>query len=273
MRQIAMYGKGGIGKSTVVANLTAALSEKGYKIMQVGCDPKHDSTRMLMGGRFIPTVLDTMRDVGEEKVTLDKILYTGYNGIKCVESGGPDPGVGCGGRGIITAIGLLEKLGGYHENPDFVFYDVLGDVVCGGFAMPIRQGYAKEIYLVVSGELMALYAANNICKAVRRFGERGQTALGGIICNSRNVDNERALVEEFAQRIGSKLVEFIPRDNIVQRAEINKKTVIEFAPDSNQAKIYRSLAEKIAGNCEFSLPSPTDIEEIESLMREFEVVA
>jgi nitrogenase iron protein NifH len=273
MRQIAIYGKGGIGKSTVVANLTAALSEQGHKIMQVGCDPKHDSTRMLMGGKFIPTVLDTMRDVGEEKVTLDKILYTGYNGIKCVESGGPDPGVGCGGRGIITAIGLLEKLGGYHENPDFVFYDVLGDVVCGGFAMPIRQGYAKEIYLVVSGELMALYAANNICKAVRRFGERGQTALGGIICNSRNVENERELVEQFAKNIGSKLIEFVPRDNIVQRAEISKKTVIEFAPDSNQAQVYRSLAEKVAETREFDLPSPIEMEEIEGLMMEFEVVA
>ena len=264
-----MYGKGGIGKSTTVANLTAALSEQGYKIMQVGCDPKHDSTRMLMSGRFVPTVLDTMREIGEEKVTLDKILYTGYNGIRCVESGGPEPGVGCGGRGIITAIGLLEKLGGYHENPDFAFYDVLGDVVCGGFAMPIRQGYAKEIYLVVSGELMALYAANNICKAVKRFGERGQTALGGLICNSRKVDNEQELVEKFAKKIGSKLIEFIPRDNIVQKAEFNRKTVIEFAPDSAQAQVYRNLAEKIANNDEFDVPSPITMEEIEDLTREF----
>jgi nitrogenase iron protein NifH len=272
MRQIAMYGKSGIGKSTTVANLTAALSENGYKIMQVGCDPKHDSTRMLMNGKFIPTVLDIMRDVGEEKITLDEIRYTGFSGIKCVESGGPEPGIGCGGRGIITAIGLLEKLGGYHENPDFVFYDVLGDVVCGGFAMPIRQGYAKEVYLVVSGELMALYAANNICKAIKRFGERGQTALGGIICNSRNVENERELVEVFAQRIGSKLIEFIPRDNIVQKAEFNKKTVIEFAPDSNQAKVYRSLAQKIADNNKFDIPLPIMMEEIEDLTREFGVL-
>lgn len=173
MRQIAMYGKGGIGKSTTTQNLTATLADMGYSIMQIGCDPKADSTRMLMGGVRHPTVLDTLREVGAENVELDEILHTGFGGIRCVEAGGPEPGVGCTGRGVITAIKLLEALGAYDEDPDFVFYDVLGDVVCGGFAMPMREGYAKEIYVVASGEMMALYAANNICKGivqVRRGG-------------------------------------------------------------------------------------------------------
>jgi nitrogenase iron protein NifH len=163
MRQIAIYGKGGIGKSTTTQNLTAALSTMGNKILLVGCDPKADSTRMLLGGLNQKTVLDTLRNEGDEGVHLETVVQPGFGSIKCVESGGPEPGVGCAGRGIITAIGLLENLGAYTDDLDYVFYDVLGDVVCGGFAMPIREGKAKEIYIVASGELMAIYAANNIC--------------------------------------------------------------------------------------------------------------
>ena len=193
MRQIAIYGKGGIGKSTTTQNLTAALSTMGKKIMQIGCDPKADSVKMLMNGKRQPSVLDTLRKEGE--VELDDVLKTGFGGISCVESGGPEPGVGCAGRGIITSIGLLENLGAYTDDLDYVFYDVLGDVVCGGFAMPIREGKAQEIYIVASGEMMALYAANNICKGIQKFAESGGTRLGGIICNSRNVDREKELVE------------------------------------------------------------------------------
>ena len=192
MRQIAIYGKGGIGKPTTTQNLTAALAAMDKKILQIGCDPKADSIRMLMGGKRQPSVLDTLRKEGE--VNLDDILKVGFGGIKCVESGGPEPGVGCAGRGIITAIGMLENLGAYTDDLDYVFYDVLGDVVCGGFAMPIREGKAKEIYIVASGEMMALYAANNICKGIQKFAETGVTQMGGIICNSRNVDREKELV-------------------------------------------------------------------------------
>ena len=163
MRQVAIYGKGGIGKSTTTQNLTSALAEMGKHIMIVGCDPKADSTRLVLGGLAQKTVLDTLREEGED-IDLDDIMKTGYGNIRCVESGGPEPGVGCAGRGIITSIGMLERLGAYTEDLDYVFYDVLGDVVCGGFAMPIREGKAQEIYIVASGEMMALYAANNISK-------------------------------------------------------------------------------------------------------------
>jgi len=186
-----------------------------------------------------------------------------------VESGGPEPGVGCAGRGIITSIGLLENLGAYTDDLDYVFYDVLGDVVCGGFAMPIREGKAKEIYIVASGEMMALYAANNIAKGVKRYAKTGGVRLGGIICNSRNVDRELDLLRAFSKELGTKLLYFVPRDNIVQHAEINRKTVIEYKPDSSQANEYRNLAQAIIDNQDFTIPTPMDQERLEEILFEF----
>jgi nitrogenase iron protein NifH len=268
MRQIAIYGKGGIGKSTTTQNSVAALAEMGKKIMLLGCDPKADCTRLLLHGKRQPTVLDILRDGGGE-CSPERISSVGFGGVTCVESGGPEPGVGCGGRGIITSIQTLHDLGMYKDDLDFVFYDVLGDVVCGGFAMPIREGYAQEIYIVASGEYMALYAANNICKGIKKFADAGNTRLGGIICNSRKCENEEALVAQFAKKINSKLLQFIPRDNIVQRAEINRKTVIDYDSFSTQAEVYRQIAHKIVYNKDFTIPSPITIDELESLMREF----
>ncbi len=267
MRQIAIYGKGGIGKSTTTQNLTSALGEMGKKIMVVGCDPKADSTRLLLGGLSQKTVMDTLREEGED-TDLDDILKPGFHNIKCVESGGPEPGVGCAGRGIITSINMLESLGAYEDDLDYVFYDVLGDVVCGGFAMPIREGKAQEIYIVASGELMALYAANNIAKGVQKYAKSGGTRLGGIICNSRKVDNELELLESFAKELGTQLIHFVPRDNIVQRAEINKKTVIEHDKDCEQANEYRALAKAIDENQVFVVPQPMHTDRLEELMME-----
>ncbi|MCH5150068.1 MAG: nitrogenase iron protein [Spirochaetales bacterium] len=268
IRQIAIYGKGGIGKSTTTQNLTAGLVEHGKKVMVVGCDPKADSTRLLLGGLAQKTVLDTIRDEGED-VELDRIMRTGFGGTRCVESGGPEPGVGCAGRGIITSINMLENLGAYTDDLDFVFYDVLGDVVCGGFAMPIREGKAKEIYIVASGEMMALYAANNIAKGISRYARAGGVRLGGIICNSRNVDRELDLLRAFAKELGTQLLYFIPRDNIVQRAEINRKTVIEYKPDSAQANEYRNLAEAVINNTMFTIPTPMTQERLEQILLEY----
>ncbi len=271
MRQIAIYGKGGIGKSTTSQNTVAALGEMGRKVMIVGCDPKSDSTRLMLGGLAQRTVLDTLREEGDD-VDLDEVMKTGSFGVKCVESGGPEPGVGCAGRGIIVSIGLLENLGAYEDSLDYVFYDVLGDVVCGGFAMPIREGKAKEIYIVASGEMMALYAANNICKGVRKYAEAGDVRLGGIICNSRQVENEKGLLEAFSKKLGTQLIKFLPRDNIVQRAEINRKTVIEYDMDAEQAAHYRELAENIDNNDMFVIPNPMTQPELESLMMEFGIL-
>ena len=268
LRQIAIYGKGGIGKSTTTQNLTAGLSELGKNIMVVGCDPKADSTRLLLGGLAQKTVLDTLRDEGED-IELNSIMKTGFNGIKCVESGGPEPGVGCAGRGIITSISMLENLGAYTEDLDYVFYDVLGDVVCGGFAMPIREGKAKEIYIVASGEMMALYAANNICKGIKKYALKGGVRLGGIICNSRNVDREIELLKAFSEELGTQLIHFVPRNNVVQRAEIIRKTVIEYDPENIQADEYRELAKKIEANEKFVIPKPMTQERLEEILIEY----
>ena len=266
LRQIAFYGKGGIGKSTTSQNTLAAMCHYyGQKILIVGCDPKADSTRLLLGGLAQKTVLDTLREEGED-VELDKILKPGFEGTMCVESGGPEPGVGCAGRGIITSINMLESLGAYTPDLDYVFYDVLGDVVCGGFAMPIREGKAKEIYIVASGEMMALYAANNIAKGIQKYARTGETRLGGIICNSRKVDNEYALLKAFAEELGSQLIHFVPRDNLVQRAEIHKKTVIDYDVDSAQANEYRALAKAMDENQMFVIPKPMTQDRLEELL-------
>ena len=274
MRKIAIYGKGGIGKSTTTQNTVAGLAEMGRKVMVVGCDPKADSTRLLMGGLAQRTVLDTLREEGED-VELEDVRKVGFGGTLCTESGGPEPGVGCAGRGIITSINLLEQLGAYAESEelDYAFYDVLGDVVCGGFAMPIREGKAEEIYIVVSGEMMAMYAANNICKGIVKFAEAGGVRLGGLICNSRKVDKEAELIEELARKLGTQMIHFVPRDNVVQRAEINRKTVIEYDPKDGQADEYRALAKKMEENELKVVPTPLEIEELEKLLIDFGIAS
>lgn len=270
MRKVAIYGKGGIGKSTTTQNTVAGLVELGKNVIVVGCDPKADSTRLLLGGLAQKTVLDTLREEGED-IELDDIIKEGFGGTRCVESGGPEPGVGCAGRGIITSINLLEQLGAWDEKyeTDYTFYDVLGDVVCGGFAMPIRDGKAEEIYIVVSGEMMAMYAANNICKGIQKYAQNGSVRLGGLICNSRKVDNESEMIKELARQLGTQMIHFVPRDNMVQHAEINRKTVIEHAPEHTQADEYRTLAKAIDENEMFVIPTPLPMENLEKLLIDF----
>src|SRR5512143_595346 len=223
MRQIAIYGKGGIGKSTVSSNLSMALRLRGLEVMQVGCDPKRDSTRTLTGGKMIPTVLETLRDllrVGRDQsaITLEDIVFTGSGGVRCVESGGPEPGVGCAGRGVLTALEILKDLRAFETYAvDVVVYDILGDVVCGGFAQPIRAGFAREIYLLCAGSFMSLYAANNIAKGIRRLARRGEVGLSGVICNSSGDEAfEKGVLAEFAEKLGSRLIHFVPRSPVIQ---------------------------------------------------------
>jgi len=273
MRQVAIYGKGGIGKSTTTQNTVAGLASIGKKVMIVGCDPKADSTRLILHAKAQNTVMDLVRELGTvEDLEVEDVMKVGYGGVKCVESGGPEPGVGCAGRGVITAINFLEENGAYSDDLDFVFYDVLGDVVCGGFAMPIREGKAEEIYIVTSGEMMAMYAANNISKGILKYASSGKVRLGGLICNSRKTDREDELIMALAAKLGTQMIHFVPRDNQVQRAELRRMTVIEYSPEHKQAEEYRTLARKILENKMLVVPTPLEMEELEDLLMEFGVM-
>ncbi|WP_339381707.1 MULTISPECIES: nitrogenase iron protein [Calothrix] len=272
IRQIAFYGKGGIGKSTTSQNTIAGLAQMGERIMIVGCDPKADSTRLMLHSKAQTTILHLAAERGAvEDLELEEVLLNGYLNVRCVESGGPEPGVGCAGRGIITAINFLEENGAY-EDLDFVSYDVLGDVVCGGFAMPIREGKAQEIYIVCSGEMMAMYAANNIARGILKYAHSGGVRLGGLICNSRNVDGEVELIEALAARLNTQMIHFVPRNNVVQHAELRRMTVIEYAPEHPQAEEYRILAKKIKENTKLTIPTPISMDELEDLLVEFGIL-
>ena len=275
MRQIAIYGKGGIGKSTVSSNLSMALRERGLEVMQVGCDPKRDSTRSLTGGRMIPTVLETLRDllrVGRDQnaIMLEDIVFLGDRGVRCVESGGPEPGVGCAGRGVLTALPSLKDLKAFDTyKVDVVLYDILGDVVCGGFAQPIREGFAQEIYLLCSGSFMSLYAANNIAKGIRRLARRGDTGLAGVICNSSGEEAfEKSMLSEFAQMLGSRLIAAIPRSSVIQSCEVEGQTVLQHSPQSVEADVFRGLAQRVLENDLRVIPTPIEeVAELEALYR------
>lgn len=253
MKKIAVYGKGGIGKSTTVSNLSAAFSDLGLKVMQIGCDPKADSTISLHGKEKMMTVLELVR-TKKNDFSLEDMVTEGYGGVICVEAGGPTPGLGCAGRGIIAALEKLEEKGAYEVyQPDIVIYDVLGDVVCGGFSMPMRNGYADQVLIVTSGENMAIHAAANIAMAIEGFKGRGYAELGGLILNRRNVKEEERKVSELAEDIHSEIIGTLNRSETVSEAEELKKTVIEAFPDSEMAGEYRTLAKKVLEICEVDL--------------------
>ncbi|MDO4953369.1 MAG: nitrogenase iron protein NifH [Synergistaceae bacterium] len=250
MKKIAVYGKGGIGKSTVTSNLSAALANCGKKVIQIGCDPKADSTINLLGGKPVMPVMNFMRE-HDELPGRDDIVKTGFGGILCIEAGGPTPGLGCAGRGIITTFNLIDDLKIFESfKPDVVLYDVLGDVVCGGFAAPIREGAAEEVLIVTSGEKMALYAANNINQAVNNFADRGYAKVGGVILNRRNVPNEEDNVRRFAASNGLSVVADIPRSDDISRFEELGKTVVEGDAKLPVSEKFFELARFVLGENE-----------------------
>lgn len=250
MIKIAIYGKGGIGKSTTSSNLSLAFREKGYNVLQVGCDPKADSTLLLRDGKKLDTILDLIKEKGANNVELDDMVMKGVNGVYISEAGGPPPGLGCAGRGIVTALKELEKHHVFEEKKiDIVIYDVLGDVVCGGFSMPIRDGFAKDVFIVTSGENMAIHAAKNIALAVDNFKDRGYARVGGVILNRRNVKDEIPKIEKLCEFIDSKRVGVLQFSEDVQRADELEKTVMEIYPTSDMANQYRILSDNVIQAC------------------------
>lgn len=279
IRQIAFYGKGGIGKSTIASNLAAVYAERGLNTMVIGCDPKSDCTRNLRGDVDIPTVLDVLREkgvaklgltelVGGKQVDMDEIVHKGYKGVLCVEAGGPEPAVGCAGRGVIVVVDLLKKLGLYDSNLDVIIYDVLGDVVCGGFGMPLRRGLADDVFIVTSADYLSIYAANNICKGINRHASREGSPLGGIVYNVRGAIDDLALVEEFSYSVNSKVIGAIPNDATIMESEIYAKTTVEYNPESEIAGLFRDLATAIYENKETVSPAPLSKEELARLAQQ-----
>ncbi len=267
-KHIAIYGKGGIGKSTTTSNISAALAEAGYRVIQIGCDPKSDSTNTLRGNNYLPTVLDSLRE--GNKIHLDDISVKGFKGVLCIESGGPVPGVGCAGRGINASVNLLQELNLFEEfKPDFVLYDVLGDVVCGGFAVPIRDGITDRAYVVSSSDFMAIYAANNLFKAINKYAPTGGAKLGGVIANSITAGYSKSIIDDFTSKTGTSVAGYVNRSIVVQQSELYGKTVIEANPTSEQADIYRNLAKHIAENEDLVVPSPLGAGELRDWAREW----
>lgn len=259
--RMAFYGKGGIGKSTIASNVAAGFSSLGLKVLLIGCDPKGDSTRNIMGKK-IPTVIHSILEKGENLQEQD-FIKIGFNGIHCIETGGPEPGVGCAGRGIITMMEELKNHNVLQRDWDVIIFDVLGDVVCGGFSVPMREQYVDAVYIVSSSEFMSIYAANNIMKSIKRFSENQPPFFGGIIHNQRNDDSRDYIIDRFAKETLTEVLSKIPYSDEIALSELQALTVIEKTKESEVAGCFIELAKRILNQTKYTIPNPLNEQELE----------
>ncbi|MCR6546924.1 AAA family ATPase [Dehalobacterium formicoaceticum] len=265
--KIAFYGKGGIGKSTIASNIAAAMGSLGLKVLFIGCDPKSDSVKNIVGGK-IKSMLHLILEKGDFLAEED-FLEKGFLNISCIETGGPSPGVGCAGRGIITVMEELEKHNIFDKDWDVIIYDVLGDVVCGGFAVPMREGYVDRVLLVSSSEYMSIYAANNILKSIEVFSDQKEPFLGGIIHNQRNDNAMGGLVRDFSEKVKVPIISEIPFAKEIIFSELDYKTVIEKYPDSAIASRFIETSKTIMAGITGVIPKPLEEGELEQLSKEY----
>lgn len=242
MEKLVIYGKGGIGKSTIASNLSVIFAQSGKRVLHVGCDPKHDSTIRILDGKKIETVMDKVYANSEN---ISDLITKGIHDIDCIECGGPPPGVGCGGRGVSRMFEILEDEQILEKgNYDIALFDVLGDVVCGGFAAPLRKGFANKVFIVISEEIMSMYAANKIVQVIEQY-EHNKIVLGGLIVNKRDNNFPNDKIKVFAEKINTDILAIIPRSDLIIKAEEKRKTVESLFPNSPEAKLFKNLALKM----------------------------
>lgn len=271
--KIVLYGKGGIGKSTIAAHLSMAYALEGRRVLHVGCDPKMDSSLRLTEREDAPTLVDFIEDGTLHRRTPADLIVHGKAGIDTIETGGPEPGLGCAGRGVATLFDFLDIHRVETWPYDVLVFDVLGDLVCGGFVAPIRYGMGDRIVIVASGELMALYAANNIARVVLHHVDEG-VRLAGIVYNVKVLDDKiRESLENFAKEIRANVLGFIAWDPRVKAAERARRTVFETEPDSEPAARFRDLARALARPLppDHPLPAPLDRRAFLAMAREMDL--
>ena len=251
---IAIYGKGGIGKSFTLSNLSYMMAQQGKRVLLIGCDPKSDTTSLLFGGRSCPTIIETSsrKKLAGEEVTIGDVCFK-RDGVFAMELGGPEVGRGCGGRGIIHGFELLEKLGFHDWDFDYVLLDFLGDVVCGGFGLPIARDMCQKVIVVGSNDLQSLYVANNVCSAVNYFRKLGgNVGVAGIVVNK---DDGTGEAQAFAEAVGIPVLSAIPANEDIRRKSANYEIIGQ--PGSEWASLFEALAMNVA-DAPPLLPTPLD---------------
>jgi len=271
MERIAIYWKGWIWKSTMSCNISASFSKIWKKTLQVWCDPKADSTKKLTNGRRIISIMD-MLSKNDDFVWIDELVVKWFNWIDCIEAGWPIPWTWCAWRWISKMFEIFDDVDLLEEDYDVLLFDVLWDVVCWGFASPMRMWYWEKIFIVISEEIMSMYACNNICKAIKQYSRNG-IYVWWVIVNARSNTLDKEIIEEFVKKIWLEIIAFIPRSDVIACAEYKAKTVLEFDPEAKVIENFDKLVSDIISIKKENQkdPKPMSEEEFDEFFKKFEI--